>query len=91
MYSIDAGTTPVLEIRRGTMPMALRLSGKNASRSIRSVGSGTIFSVRRVMIPSVPSEPIRSGIRLYPVTFFCSFPPSSRTFPVGVTIRMPRT
>ncbi len=40
------------------------------------------LNVISVIIPSVPSEPTKSCVKLYPVTFFAIFEPVSKISPV---------
>jgi hypothetical protein len=53
--------------RNASMPAST--SGKASVRNRRRGGSGTISSVARVMIPSVPSEPTKSCVRSGPTAW----------------------
>ena len=76
MNSIAVGMIPPVVIIFGTAEIASSAVLNKASRSTDDFGSGASLSVILVNIPSVPSEPTMSWIRLYPVTSLTSFPPS---------------
>ena len=75
----------------GTALMQASRSSNGTSRDRFTFGSGISFTVSRVRIPRVPSEPIIRSIRLYPEEVFTFFPPSSRMLPSASTTCMPST
>ena len=65
---ITDGRWPAASVaRKASMPAST--FGKCSVMKRRSVGSGTISSVTRVMIPSVPSEPTNSCVRSGPTAW----------------------
>ena len=50
----------------------------NEARTVEVVSViGSNFRVASVMMPSIPSEPTISDVRLNPTTFFSTFPPNT--------------
>ena len=67
------------------------MSATARNATARPAGTGASLSVASVMMPRVPSLPMKSCLRSSPVLFFSSAPPSSSTSPVMVTTSRPRT
>ena len=74
-----------------TVWAAARKSLYGTRRSMRSGGSGRRRTMISVTMPRVPSEPVRSWIRSYPVTSFMSLPPRLTRSPEGSTASSPQT
>ncbi len=71
--------------------MALSKSLNGTKRLITFFGSGNSFNTIFVIIPNVPSDPIIKSFKLYHELFLTTFPPSSKTSPLGRTTSIPLT
>ncbi len=78
------GTMP-FSIMADTVLPAASSSLKWASTAARASGSGCIFNLALVMIPSVPSEPTINAVRSYPDADFMTLPPVQMIAPSGIT------
>ncbi len=85
-----AGTIPAPSTSRIAAQPWARVEWKAISASAAS-GAGISRRRTAVMIPSVPSEPIRRLLRSYPATSLRWGPPSAIVSPGGITASMPVT
>ena len=84
MNSTLVGSSPAFT-RFGTRVTALSRSSYTAATSTLYGGSGNSFRVALHMMPNVPSEPMISCSRQYPVLHFFRREPRVVISPVGVT------
>ena len=90
MYSSVVTSIPLAMIT-GTVRVRSASRGNGASTIDCRGGLGYSRNVASVTRASVPSEPVTSCVRSYPVEVFTNLPPDLSTVPSASTISSPRT
>ena len=89
MNSMLVGMMPCFMIK-GTTAIACWAVANGTKRLEATLGTPSSLIVALVMIPSVPSLPMYSCFKSYPLTSLVTFPPSSTMSPCGVTTSIPK-